>query len=633
MSDPALHAALESLGSDVAFDIAYHMSWPSGNDPFYLANQAENDARRYYYNVNSTPTMKCDGGACGTSQPAIIAAVNSRLAIPSQVWMELNANVSGTDLELTCNAVATRDMSGNYVIQMVLMDKYDYLPNSPNGQPHHYHAMRDLSPSASGQLFQATALDTVTYSTNFVLNPAWPLDNLDVACFIQDNTTKEVIQAAFISIPLNVPNILLTDFQASDPSGNGDGRVDPGETGELVVTLENQEPFHDAQSVAATLSTLDPLIAVTVASATFPDLPTGSSAANTANPFEFTVDPSFEAHEVTFDVTVTAQPGDFSATYPVTFMVGRPDILLVNDDLAGGYQSFYESTLDSLSRIYDTWNQMQVGYVSQAEMMLYPIIIWYTGSDNLSTLDLNEQPKIESYLNGGGRLFLSSQNAGDLLAGTAFYQEVLHAQHLANTVSATMLYGVPGDPISDNTSLFFVGAGGAGNANSSSSLVPLEPAVGIYTYQSSSDMGALRCEIGNGKLVYMAFAFEAITGAASTTTRPQLLNNILTWLEAAPVIDPGKDFTSLPKSLRLSSISPNPFNPAALVEFDLPIGGIATVNVYDLQGRLVQELVNQILPAGRHNLTWDATLLGSGVYLVCLTSGGQSVISKAVLLK
>ena len=608
------------------------MSWPSSGDPYYLANQTDNDARRGFYVVNSTPTLKCDGSACGTSQYAITSAINSRLAVPSNIWLDLELEVVGTNLNATCNAVTDIDISGNCTIHFVLLEQYKYLP-SPNGNPNHYHAMLKMAPSASGQLFSATAYDTVHYYATFELNPAWALDNLDLACFVQNNTTREIYQAKVTAIPLDFPNILLFDYQVSDPAGNQDGRVDPGETGELVAILENQAPFHDATEVQATLATDDPLIDVLVPTINYPDLASGAAAGNYGNPFQFYVDPAFEAHEVTFTITATAEPGAFEATYPLIFMVGRPDILLVNDDILGAYQSFYEQSLEDLGRVYDAWNQAEQGVLPQDEMNRYLVLIWYTGDDATSTLSPDEQQKIENFLSNGGRLFLSSQNAGDVLSATAFYEDVLHAQHLVSSTGEYLLDGVAGDPVSGGTSLSLVGAGGAGNANSSSSFEPLWPAVGIYTYTNAGTFGALRCQTDVSRIVYFALAFEAVSGLIGTTPRSEVLDNCLVWLEGEVMVDPSAPSSTRPHQFEIASVYPNPFNPSSEIKFSLPASSYVILSVFDLQGRLIQNLYRGVLSAGGHSVIWNAESFSSGIYIVTLSDGQQSGSTKVVLLK
>ena len=83
---------------------------------------------------------------------------------------------------------------------------------------------------------------------------------------------------------------------------------------------------------------------------------------------------------------------------------------------------------------------------------------------------------------------------------------------------------------------------------------------------------------------------------------------------------------------------PNPFNPMTTVSFELASEGHATVNVYDLKGRLVRSLVDAALAAGPHSVPWDGLgsggqRVGSGVYLVRVVTNSGVAEHKMVLLK
>ena len=83
---------------------------------------------------------------------------------------------------------------------------------------------------------------------------------------------------------------------------------------------------------------------------------------------------------------------------------------------------------------------------------------------------------------------------------------------------------------------------------------------------------------------------------------------------------------------------PNPFNPLTKVAFALETAGFASLDVYDMQGRLVRRLVAGELAAGPHAVVWDGLdgdgrTVGSGVYLARLTAGAQTAEHKMVMLK
>ncbi len=78
---------------------------------------------------------------------------------------------------------------------------------------------------------------------------------------------------------------------------------------------------------------------------------------------------------------------------------------------------------------------------------------------------------------------------------------------------------------------------------------------------------------------------------------------------------------------------PNPFNSTTMIEFNLPKSGLASLRVYDLQGRLIQNLLERNLNAGHHVYNWDTPNLPSGIYLITLSSGGRTITKKTVLVK
>ena len=84
---------------------------------------------------------------------------------------------------------------------------------------------------------------------------------------------------------------------------------------------------------------------------------------------------------------------------------------------------------------------------------------------------------------------------------------------------------------------------------------------------------------------------------------------------------------------------PNPFNPSTRIDFVLQSAGRITMQIYDLQGRLVRELLSSThFSAGAHSVSWegrddDVRLLPSGLYLCRLTKADQVMTARLLLLK
>ncbi|MCX6639363.1 MAG: T9SS type A sorting domain-containing protein [bacterium] len=89
----------------------------------------------------------------------------------------------------------------------------------------------------------------------------------------------------------------------------------------------------------------------------------------------------------------------------------------------------------------------------------------------------------------------------------------------------------------------------------------------------------------------------------------------------------------LPAKLELLPPSPNPFNPTTTLSFTLPHPARVSLEVFDINGRIVRAQHAAPLPAGPHEWTFDGSDLPSGIYFARLTAGEYSSVQKLVLLK
>ncbi len=78
---------------------------------------------------------------------------------------------------------------------------------------------------------------------------------------------------------------------------------------------------------------------------------------------------------------------------------------------------------------------------------------------------------------------------------------------------------------------------------------------------------------------------------------------------------------------------PNPFNTSTLIHFNLLTSSKVSLAIYDLYGNRVAYLVNDTLPAGNHEFTWEATGYSMGIYFYQLRIGEAISIRKLVLSK
>jgi hypothetical protein len=92
-----------------------------------------------------------------------------------------------------------------------------------------------------------------------------------------------------------------------------------------------------------------------------------------------------------------------------------------------------------------------------------------------------------------------------------------------------------------------------------------------------------------------------------------------------------------PRRFALLQNRPNPFAKSTSILFDLPVGAMVRLDVFDAQGRRVALLADRYFLAGRHAVTWDRSaipgpVLQPGLYLYRLTAGGFRDEKRLVLL-
>lgn len=91
--------------------------------------------------------------------------------------------------------------------------------------------------------------------------------------------------------------------------------------------------------------------------------------------------------------------------------------------------------------------------------------------------------------------------------------------------------------------------------------------------------------------------------------------------------------TSIPDKFFLYNSYPNPFNPLTKIKFDLPKSSLVKLSVFDLNGRRVNELVNEVLQAGNYETEFNGVNLSSGVYYYRIEANEFTSVKKMILIK
>jgi len=216
---------------------------------------------------------------------------------------------------------------------------------------------------------------------------------------------------------------------------------------------------------------------------------------------------------------------------------------------------YYTQALESVGLDYDTYEVVEQGDdgPDYDYMKNYDIIIWFTGNDYgypFDTLTSDDQTNLETFLNNGGKLFITGQDIGYDIGATDFYKDYLHAYFCKDKIDDYSLEGTPGEPIGD--SLLINIDGGAGNQKYPS-LIFYRINNSLYDNNTfayrTKVSGWLKCDDGTTKLiwkkdlpgaikhdsggpngykvVYFAFGFEGIN---TSEDRIKVMNRTINYL-------------------------------------------------------------------------------------------------------
>ncbi len=149
--------------------------------------------------------------------------------------------------------------------------------------------------------------------------------------------------------------------------------------------------------------------------------------------------------------------------------------------------------------------------------------------------------------------------------------------------------------------------------------------------------GNMNLFVDNSMNLYFAGSYDNMGFTIEPFSLPTIFSNKVFYAKTADLatptgvrILPSKE---LPVSYNLEQNYPNPFNPTTTFSFDVPVTGFVSLKVFDITGKEVATLVNQIVTAGRYETTFDASGLASGVYFSRLSSGDVVQMKKLVLQK
>ncbi len=642
-NDPIVRAFMTKYGPALAVGVQYHMYWPSPTDPFYLLTPNEARARKRYYSVRGVPENFADGIHAWADFDSLEVSASSRLQTESPFALAVQHTVVGSQVNVTVTVNAVdAPPAGTLALRVALVETEVHYPTAPgsNGEKDFYNSMRRMLPDTNGAALIITQGEERTFNFSTPVVAAWDTANIRAVAWIQKEETKEVLQAGSSVPPPEFASYFGT-LEAPDI-------VSRGATRTFRSVLMNRGTSSDSYTISMADS-----------------LPAGWSASVRAGGVHYppwthqfpvllnpgavdtvllNVTPMGAAGtgKVRLTATSVASP---STTWTRTFKVisSGLSVLLVDYDYYNAFETWYATALDSARCSYAIWDRVVDGPLSAAQLESFAVVVWDVDlvSPPFYTCDMNA---LGTYLDNGGRLFVSGQDVGWAMCDAAspdctpqsqaWYSQYLGADYVQNEIDSLMVYGVAGDPIGNGLSFSLADGGiGSGWQYWLDEIEPRSGASAILYYSPGHEAG-IRYEQGAYKVVYLAYGFQAQNSYASQQT---LMLRSLQWLDCPGVADVSQDGTA-PRMAFAPRAAPNPFGGATRISFVVGGSGAAPVSVvvYDVSGRRVRRLWEGLAPPGARSLVWDGRDDGgaraaSGIYLARVCVGDERRTLKLAL--
>jgi archaellum component FlaG (FlaF/FlaG flagellin family) len=502
-----------------------------------------------------------------------------------------------------------------------------------------------MLPNAVGTSFTIPAPGDSTFiSLQYVPTAAFlqavEMDSLRVVAFIQDDNTRQIYQSKMHDINQNYMATISTpdEYFFGSSSGTAVYKAYVKNIGVFPDTYNINLSYEGPASWTNTFTTINGTFNL------------GETDAVTLNPGDSTeVLVNVGANSINgfgkTSVHFLSNQGSFGEA-EFRYTTFGLDVLIVDDDDGQGYETYFQNELESMNSEFGIITSNFIP-ANEDSLNTFDIIVWNTGitEPGISTVEMEV---IKTFLDNGGNLYLNGVDIAYQLADPAspyyttesieFFDNYLHSNYILREHSAVITLGIGGDPITDGLAMMnLTGGTGANTINHSQGrYVNQISAEGTYNanilsfWLKPDEHPAIRAFHGvSGKVVFTAFGFESI---ALEERRELFAQRIIDWL-SIPVGVEEDGSNLLPASFELKQNYPNPFNPETKIEFKVSITSAVSIKVYDLIGREVAVLVDEVKQPGSYEFTFSSENLSSGVYFYKMIAGDFSSVKKMSLLK
>ena len=196
ISDDTVTNLIGRHSNDV-FGIYYHTNIP-GFDPMNNDNPADPSARLFYNNISKIPRTVLDGIVFNGQSTALTDNIITLRTLQDPLLnLELNYDRQVAFVDATAKITARVDFSANVSLHIVVIESIINTLTGSNGQTQFVNVVKKMLPDAAGTSLNLNLLqgDSIKVSQSWTYDNVYNAGNIEVIAFIQDDSTKEILQA------------------------------------------------------------------------------------------------------------------------------------------------------------------------------------------------------------------------------------------------------------------------------------------------------------------------------------------------------------------------------------------------------------------------------------------------------
>ncbi|MCD4732129.1 MAG: hypothetical protein K8R74_16095, partial [Bacteroidales bacterium] len=313
--------------------------------------------------------------------------------------------------------------------------------------------------------------------------------------------------------PVSGIYLAMYEYQVDDSNGNNNGKIDPGETVDIIVTLKNNGDII-AENIQGEISTTSPYLNLISSTTSFGSLAQGQTGIGTFTVSALANTPVGEPAEINLDVS--SNYGTYTNNFLMSFVIGQIPVVIIDMDENHNSGPEIKTAIEA--------NGISVESLTSfpGSVGIYSTIFVCLGiySDN-HVLSSSEGQILADFLNNGGRLYMEG--------GDTWYYDSQTAVHPMFNI----------DGVSDGTSDMGTVLGQAGTFTQGMTFTysgenswmdhinPIAPAIQIFMNQSPSYGCAVAYDQGSFKTIGTSYEFGGLNDGTSPSTKSELMYEYL----------------------------------------------------------------------------------------------------------